>query len=180
MKENESDIRSVLEHLSAEGESRLRDQGVDSGFRHEWKIDMRYSGQSHELSMEIPQGCSDIMSESIRRFETLHDDSFGYKLSGRDVEWVTARAEVVALSENFRAFKHKNRSTAKLIGLRQVLLNDDTYQKSKIYRRWELAVDQIVLGPSIIEQLDTTTYVGPEWSAEQRDNGALLMRRNEQ
>jgi N-methylhydantoinase A/oxoprolinase/acetone carboxylase beta subunit len=59
-----------------------------------------------------------------------------------------------------------------------VLLNDDTYQKSKVYRRWDLAVDQVITGPSIIEQLDTTTYVGPDWTAEQRADGALLMRRN--
>ena len=178
-RENENDLVSVLQQLSDEGKSRLRDQGAETGFTFEWKIDMRYSGQSHELSVTIPRDCSDVVSESIKRFDALHDDSFGYTLSGRDVEWVTARAEVIATSGEYRALSYRKTTDAEPVSLRQVLLNDDKYQKSKVFRRWELGVGQIVSGPAIIEQLDTTTYVSPDWKAEQRDNGALLIRRNE-
>ncbi|MFW9813848.1 MAG: hydantoinase/oxoprolinase family protein, partial [Candidatus Thorarchaeota archaeon] len=178
-RENETRLLSVLKQLSADGRSKLIDQGAASGFRNIWKIDMRYSGQSHELIVDIPYECDDLVSESIKRFEDLHDDSYGYKLPERDIEWVTARAEVVAVSEDFKTLRYTETTVAEPVALRRVLMNDGTYQKSKIYRRWELAVDQIVTGPSIIEQLDTTTYIGQDWSAEQKANGALLMRRNE-
>jgi len=52
--ENEENLLSTLKELSLDAESRLIDQGatVDE-IQFDWKVDMRYRGQSHELSINL-------------------------------------------------------------------------------------------------------------------------------
>jgi N-methylhydantoinase A len=176
-RENKEELISVLDLLSAEAESGLVDQGVTSGFKHVWKIDMRYTGQSHELAIEIQRDSRNIVKESIERFEESHEDSFGYRMQDREIEWVTARAVAIASSGEFKPFQHNVGSIAPAISSRRILVDTNTTEDADVFRRWELAVGQTIKGPSIIEQLDTTTFVGSGWSAEQRADGTLWMRR---
>ncbi|MFX1483480.1 MAG: hydantoinase/oxoprolinase family protein [Promethearchaeota archaeon] len=178
--ENRRNLLSVFETLTTEAEDRLADQGATSKCSHKWQVDMRYSGQSHELTIEIPSDHADITKESIRRFEKLHKESFGYSMTGREVEWVTARVVALASSGKFKPIQHSVEHSSEPIGHRHVILNDGTTKDADVYRRWDIGVGQIVNGLSIIEQLDTTTYVGPGWEAEQRIDGSLQMRRADQ
>ncbi len=177
---NSENILAVLKHLSEEAASRLIDQGVESEIGHNWIIDMRYTGQSHELNIEIPRDCKDVVKESINLFEVFHEESFGYCMKGREVEWVTARAVAEASSSKFKPYQHNIDSPAEPTDSRRVLVNNGTLEDAEVYRRWDIAVGQVIRGSSIIEQLDTTTYVGPGWSAEQRADGTLWMRREQQ
>lgn len=177
---NSESLLTVLKRLSEEAGSRLVNQGAVSEIGHKWTIDMRYTGQSHELSIDILQDIKDVVKESIERFEVLHEESFGYRMKGREIEWVTVRAVAEASSEKFKPFQHKVDSIAEPRDSRRILLNNETSEDADVYRRWDLAVGQTISGTSIIEQLDTTTYVGPGWSAEQRADGTLWMRREDQ
>jgi N-methylhydantoinase A len=170
---------STFKVLSEEAESRLVSQGASQeDIRFKWNLDMRYVGQSHEISVEISEEQQKkIVEKSISGFEHVHNESFGYKMSGRDVEWVTARIIAESSSGQFRPLIHSVNEIAQPISERSVLLGDGSKISADVYRRWELAAGQVVMGPSIIEQLDTTTYVGPDWSATQEKDGVLWMRR---
>ncbi|MHA2026939.1 MAG: hydantoinase/oxoprolinase family protein [Candidatus Thorarchaeota archaeon] len=176
---SKEEMLAVLNKLTNDARNRLLDQGAVGEFKIIWKIDMRYAGQSHELTIEISQNSNNIVADSISKFENTHYDYFGYKMDERDVEWVTARAVVEASSGEFKPYIHSVDSSGSLIGTREVLLNSGAVEDAEIYRRWNLAVGQVINGTAIIEQLDTTTFVGPGWSAEQRADGSLLMGREE-
>lgn len=178
-KKNQETLLSTFAVLAEEAESRLASQGAVKGdIRFKRNLDMRYIGQSHEISVEIPEEQQKkIVEESISRFEHIHDESFGYKMSGRDVEWVTARVVAESSSGQFRPLIHSVDAIAQPVSERSVLAGAGSKVSADVYRRWELAAGQIVEGPSIIEQLDTTTYVGPGWSATQEKDGVLWMRR---
>jgi N-methylhydantoinase A len=139
---------------------------------------MRYVGQSHEISVEISEEQQKkIVAQSISGFEHIHDESFGYKMRGRDVEWVTARVIAESSSGQFRPLIHSVNEIAQPIDKRSVLIGAGSRVAADVYRRWELGTGQVLKGPSIIEQLDTTTYVGQGWSATQEKDGVLWMRR---
>lgn len=176
--ENEENLLGTLKELSLEAESRLIDQGatVDE-IQFDWKVDMRYRGQSHELSINLKQDTSNITSASIDAFEYLHKESFGYELEGRNVEWVTARVVAQSSSKEYQPYKHSISTNSLPIGERIVLLTDGGTTVAEIYRRENLGIGQQIIGPAIIEQLDTTTYIAPEWTAEQRADGTLWLRR---
>ncbi len=178
-KENQESLLSTYAILADEAESRLVSQGASKeNIRFRWNLDMRYRGQSHELSIDIPKNHQEkIVEMSISSFEHVHDESFGYKMIDRDIEWVTARIVAESTSGKFRPLKHSVNRMAQPISRRQVLIEDGSKVSADVYRRWELAAGQVVNGPSIVEQLDTTTYVGPSWSATQEKDGVLWMRR---
>jgi len=178
-KKNQESLVLTFAVLAEEAESRLVGQGADKrNIRFKWNLDMRYRGQSHELSIEIPKEHHTKLAEkSISRFEQIHYDSFGYKMSDRDVDWVTARIVAESSSGQFRPLIHSVDKIAQPVGERPVLTGDGSKVSAAVYRRWELAAGQVIKGPSIVEQLDTTTYVGPGWSATQEKDGALWMRR---
>jgi N-methylhydantoinase A len=178
-KKNRESLLSTYTILAEEAEKRLASQGASKeNIRFKWNLDMRYKGQSHELSIDIPKDDHDkIVEKSISRFERVHEDSFGYKMSDRDIEWVTARIVAESTSGQFKPLKHSVNQIAQPIGRRAVLIEAGSKVSADVYRRWELATGQVVKGPSIVEQLDTTTYVSPGWVATQEKDGVLWMRR---
>lgn len=178
-KENMETLLTTFTSLAEESERRLVSQGANrSNIRFKWKIDMRYVGQSHELSVNLPAAQKKIFEKSVKEFERIHHESFGYMMRGRDVEWVTARVVAESSSGEFRPLIHSVKIAAKPISERSVLIGDGSRVPAEVYRRWELDTGQTLKGPAIVEQLDTTTYVGPGWSATQEKDGVLWMRRD--
>ncbi|MHA1943905.1 MAG: hydantoinase/oxoprolinase family protein [Candidatus Thorarchaeota archaeon] len=176
--ENREILLSTISELAEEAASRLVSQGAEEGdVRLQWIVDMRYIGQSHELSVNIPDEEKKIVEKSVNEFERIHQESYGYMMKGRNVEWVTARVVAESGSGGFRAFVHSIDIHTQPVSERPVLIVDGSRASAEVYRRWELATGQTVNGPAIIEQLDTTTYVGPEWQAVQEKDGVLWMRR---
>ncbi|NHI88818.1 MAG: hydantoinase/oxoprolinase family protein [Candidatus Thorarchaeota archaeon] len=177
---NEETLLSTFSALENEAAERLIRQGASrKEIRLKWKIDMRYVGQSHELNIDIPEEGTNIVERSKSEFERAHHESFGYIMSNREIEWVTARVVAKSESGEFRPIKHRVNVTSEPIGQRRVLLADGTWMMADVYRRWDLAAKQEIVGPAIIEQLDTTTYVTPDWNATQENDGVLWLRRDE-
>jgi N-methylhydantoinase A len=175
---NEENLLRNLNDLSSEAKGKLKEQGVPANdTRIMWKVDMRYRGQSHELSISLDQTTGDFTRKSISLFESLHEESFGYKLEGRAVEWVTARVVAQSSTNDYRPYKHLVHEASMPIGKRGVLLENGSTAEASVYRRENLGIGQKITGPSIIEQVDTTTYVAPGWTSEQQADGSLWMRR---
>jgi len=176
---NEENLLSTLNELSLKARNRLQEQGVSAtDVKVTWNVDMRYGGQSHELSIPLNRDDGNLTSESVGHFESLHEESFGYKLDGRKVEWVTVRVVAQSNDKEYKPYKHEVHEEAKPIGERVVLLSDGSTTGAKVYRRKTLEIGQTIIGPSIIEQVDTTTYISPEWTAEQQADGTLWVRRD--
>ncbi|TFG94453.1 hydantoinase/oxoprolinase family protein, partial [Candidatus Thorarchaeota archaeon] len=176
---NEENLLSTLNELSSEAKGRLEEQGVSTDdARLTWIVDMRYGGQSHELSIPLDQNVGNITPKSVSHFETLHEESFGYKLDERKVAWVTARVVAQSIAKEYKSYKHPVQEESAPIGKRVIILSDGRTIEANVYRRQNLGIEQMILGPSIIEQVDTTTYIAPEWTAEQQADGTLWVRRD--
>ena len=61
-------------------------------------------------------------------------------------------------------------------GTREVFLNQKWIEVD-IYQRSRFKTNNIIKGPSIIEQNDSTTLIGVGWVARVKDNSHLLVRR---
>jgi N-methylhydantoinase A len=176
---NKEVLLSTLEELVDEATKRLENQGADlNQIRVKWIIDMRYSGQSHEIGVEIREKQDRIVEKSIDGFEQLHEDSYGYRMTGREIEWVTVRVVAESSSGGYSTLSHIVDTHIQPMSQRVVLLEEGTPVSADVYRRWNLATKQVVVGPAVIEQMDTTTYVGPGWEARQEKDGVLWMRRD--
>lgn len=179
-KPNLKNLIEALEELSQEAVKRLVEQGIEQSLvSTEWKIDMRYVGQSHELTVIIKKQTKDLFHQSIRAFERMHSKSFGYDMKGREIEWVTARVTSSAKSETRNQLIWDLHAESSPLEIREIILSNGAKCEAQIYRRNELRAEQDIDGPAIIEQVDTTTYIPPGWSCKQRVNGALWVRRSQ-
>ena len=173
------EIVRELDSLSENATERLEQQGASRrDISIEWMIDMRYKGQSHELSIPIQKNWDKFVVLSREEFERKHEQSYGYRMIDREIEWVTIRVVAKAKQVVLKPYTHKIEESTKPYGTRKVVLEDGSCVSANVYRKNHLRPGERVTGPAIIEQMDTTTYIGPEWICEQNSDGTLWLRGN--
>ena len=101
----------------------------------------------------------------------------GFRLDRRKVEWVTARVIAESTLKEYKPYRHQVSGESGPIGKREIILSDGNTAKANVYRRENLGIGQKIMGPSIVEQIDTTTYIAPGWISEQQADGSLWVRR---
>ena len=169
--ELERRVRDELEHSGAS----------IAGLRLSRTIDIRYIGQNFELSVPIDLE-DDALREQFRsRFHEAHRKAYGFARESSKLELVTfrVRATIATVRPNASVGSTaKGRPTA--FG-RRIVIFDEPNQPvpCDIYHRASLAADEIICGPAIIEQMDTTTIVPPGFIAVAHPSGNLLLSRNE-
>lgn len=128
-------------------------------------LDARYVGQSHEL---IIQHQPDNDPTAITAaFHAAHAARYGYDRPEASVEIVTLRLSAVAPSDfpaiPLRAAAGPNPSAA-LIGRKPVWFGGG-YIETPLYNRDLLRPGNLLPGPGVIYQYDTTTLIPPGWTA---------------
>jgi N-methylhydantoinase A len=182
----EADHKQV-EGLFAEMEAQATDQLNREGFGGEAvildrKVDMRYLRQAYELTVPLTEALfsPEAVPHLVGRFHDMHRHAYGYARDEEPVEIVYLR--LVALG--------------KLPGLKlQIRESGDDAQpnpfsnrivyfggrplETAIYQRDTLKPGQVVPGPAIVEQLDSTVVVTPPFAAECDPYGNLILNRKE-
>jgi N-methylhydantoinase A/oxoprolinase/acetone carboxylase beta subunit len=172
------ELHQRLAELDAEGRRLLKVEGIVDGVEAEAVAAVRYVGQSYELDVPVAliQGSPDAIGDA---FQQLHEEVYGYANRGLPVEIVSLRvthrrvsvtpAPVPTRSGNGRPFAER---LAFFTGL-------DCPTPTPIYWRDDLTTDQIVRGPAVIEQEDSTTVVYPGQRATRLPSGGLFVEREE-
>jgi N-methylhydantoinase A len=175
---NQSKLAKAFKEIAREAERKLIDQGAERGKIDILRsIDMRYLGQSHELQVPLHSEPINLLYDSVKWFESIHQNEFGYIMKERNIEWVTARVTASSHSWQYRQSRHEVCQEPSLKSTRQVILPGGEKAIADVFKKNDLTVGQIIDGPAIIEQLDTTVYIAPNWYAEQKADGTLSMRR---
>jgi N-methylhydantoinase A len=164
---NTGAINEGFEELRKRGREWLRGEASKGArAKYGWLIDMRYSGQNFELSLELKDGKLDAKSlaKLLERFHERHLAFYGYEMREQPVEAVNLR---LAVSIERRTPTHEKvkavRGTAKdaVIEKRQVWFPETGFVATPVYDRDRLPANCRITGPAIVEQMDTTTVVPP-------------------
>ncbi len=124
-------------------------------------LDLRYVGQNFELSVEFEPGASVAVLRDA--FLESHRLNYGHADPDAAIEAVALRLEVtgelgvlpVVAQTSVEGAPHTPHTT------RGVTFDDGAQVPAAIYRRAELPVDVEIAGPAIVDQLDSTTVIGP-------------------
>jgi N-methylhydantoinase A len=155
-------------------------EGIPAAQRQlERMLDLRYAGQSHELSIPVRSGSlsENDVGAIAACFRDEHVRVFGYAPSSQ-VQVVTYR-----LSAHTPLNLAPRNGTAQLaakgnsqIGTRRVHFSESGgFIDCPIHDRALLGAEDAIAGPTIIQQMDTTTVVLPGQSARVESNGCLLL-----
>jgi N-methylhydantoinase A len=144
-------------------------------------LDMRYVGQSFELTIPITQDTTHITSD----FHAAHRQRFSYASEGQPVEIVNVRLKAIgrtAKPQFPRQAPGDLDPSAAHVGYKPIYFADADSSAARpvpaaLYERERLAPGNIVVGPAAIFQLDTTTVIPPGWAAMVDDLGNLVAER---
>jgi N-methylhydantoinase A len=130
--------------------------------------DVRYFGEGHEVHVEIPEGLSGqaMLDFMWDEFHNVHDRTFGFDYRGQqDVELVNLRVRAVGrLGRPQIKASESSRGEAAPFGRRKVFWRATGWIDVPLYRRSELALDQHITGPAIIQEYGSTIVMPPGWS----------------
>ena len=180
--EDPAEINRIFEAMEAEGRAALHREGLGDdriGFvRH---VEMRYSGQSHELAVECPPGTLtlDEIEALRRRFHVEHDRSYGHGYPDEATEMVNFRlAALGSISKpRLREIESATGPTSDAEkGARSVWFGTaGDFVATPVYDRSRLAADHRFEGPAIVEEMDSTTLVLPGYKVTVDRFGNLLI-----
>ncbi len=184
----EGQVAAALERLAERARADLLAEGLaEEAIVLEPALDMRYAGQSYELTIPVGPGVLDLAS--IREaFHAAHRQRFSYASEGEPVEIVNVRLKAVGRTTKPAFTKqplggvdpHKAHS-----GYKQVYFADPGAPLAArpllaaLYERERLAPGNVVVGPAILFQLDTTTAIPPDWAATVDGWGNLVVDRQQ-
>ncbi|WP_176086039.1 hydantoinase/oxoprolinase family protein [Martelella sp. HB161492] len=130
-------------------------------------VDMRYAGQNYELSVTVPAGpvTGETFAALEKGFEAAHRQRFGFIAEGEPIQIVTLRVEAAGIVDKAEFQKQDDAgpdaSTAK-IGEREVYMSEaGGFVICPVYERSLMKAGNVIAGPAIVEQMDTTTVLLP-------------------
>ena len=162
---DEAWLLNELESLTTRASAEMVAEGHDdASITLQYRLDMRYKGQSHELTVPWETGVGKV----VALFHAAHEQRFGYRLpEGELVEVVTLRVTAVApvnppqiLSEPLGS---QDASEA-AVGQKEVWFEQKP-QLTSLYNRDKLRPGHRFSGPAVVFQYDTTLVISPGWEA---------------
>ncbi len=166
-------FKSLFHAMKAEGLSLLKLEDIPGDrVEYVYSLDMRYVKQYHEVNVEvtweeIERGDFEGMA---RKFHPHHNKLYGYSLEekGTPIELINMRVVCIGKTEKpefmmddyagedpFPAFKKKRRI---------FLPKQKRFTDVDVFDGFKLHYGNRIEGPAIIEQVNTTTFVTPEYS----------------
>ena len=143
--------------------------------------DMRYRGQGHEITVDLPAGAFTAASRQrlIELYEKGYAATFGRTIPGLSVEIMNWTLRLAAEQpEPPRSPPQPADTPVKPRGSRAVYDHADQDMKTvSVYHRSDFQVGSFVPGPAVIAEDETTTIVPKNFTARLNPIGALLLEK---
>jgi len=170
-KDSVATVGTVYSELEQKAREEFKRCGGDAEVMLERTVDMRYTGQNHELSVEAPAGEIDAAALATMKetFHRAHEQLYGYRSPEYAVEFVTYRVKglrPIRKHDLARVPVTQRGGALAPTARRQVFFDAAVgFVACPIYDRAQLVPGDQITGPAIIEQMDTTTVIPPAFSA---------------
>ena len=178
-----NEINRMFLQLIDQARAELHGEGFDDDeIKIEAYLDLRYAGQGYELTVPCPTPplTHDDLVLMRRRFDTLHEQNSGHKAETEPVELVSLRLVSLGLVPQAKLSPGKitgRKVEAAKTGERKVFFGKEHGRlATAIYDRKLLEPGHKIIGPAIVEQMDTTTVIHPEQEATVDEYGNIIIK----
>lgn len=171
-----SKLQGLFDGLENKGYDQLNKDGFSKDDIHVTRtLDMRYTGQVHECTVEVD--AFDITPESLKTLEEAfhirHEELYMYSERHSAIEVVNVESTIIGKIERPARMKQAKGSGAESAktGSRQVVFSSDgTRIDTPIYDGAKLGAGDQIEGPAILEEETTTIVVDPQWKLTLTDS----------
>ncbi|MBV7339924.1 hydantoinase/oxoprolinase family protein [Chloroflexi bacterium TSY] len=179
-------VEQTYQVLEEEGRAALAREGIaPTAMQFQRQVEMRYVGQSYELTVPLPHRelTIDQIEPLLEQFYQAHDQAYGFSAPGEPVEFVNLRLTAIGqiVKPQMRQLTQENRALASgsdvaQKAVRAVYFSESSgYVECPIYNRYQLAAGHRLVGPAIVEELDSTTVIHPGYQADVDRFGNLVL-----
>ena len=170
--------------LEAEALDRLIEDRVPEDRRMIQRVaDCRYKGQGYELRVSVPDGevTDETISTIISHFHEAHEKEFGKAFMDNDIEIVNIRAVGIGKIPELKwpklekgpknpapAYKYEKDVIFEVDGQPRAL-------RTKVYEHSLLKSGNVLVGPTIVEQMDSTVVINPGHEGVVDDFGNIMI-----
>lgn len=173
-------LEAEFEKLENEARERLAVEGI-TGDRVQLRrlMDMRYVGQWRSLTVPVSTPLGENLEGSLTRFHEEHQREYSFSDPAQAVEIYGLRVIGLGLVDKpeFPKLSRGGDLDAAKIEERQVYFGEaGGFFAAAIYDRVKLPAGATFDGPAIVEQMDSTVVVPPDWRAEVDDFGNIVLR----
>jgi N-methylhydantoinase A len=177
-------LAALFHAFEGQGSALLAREGVAEPQRVQLRTaELRYQGQSYELPLTVPPGSLTPQDlEALQEaFHAAHARAYGYAAREDPVELVNVRVTALGVSPKPQ-LKALPRGTGDSAGAvkasRPVWFSEEAgFRPCPILDRYRLRWGDVVTGPAVIEEPDSTTVVHPGYRAVVDEQGNLLLQR---
>jgi N-methylhydantoinase A len=180
-----ADLVTILRELADDAGQRLADQGLPREDQTvTFQVDVRYQGQGFEIPVTVdetwldePDGAFGKLGET---FDAEHNRLFSFLLDV-DHELVNARATVTGPKPDVTPVHLEQGDgdpKAALLNEHPIHVGGETVT-ANVYDRAKLRAGDVIAGPAIVTEMDSTTLVLPGHGAEVHASGSLLINPSE-
>lgn len=179
---SEDNVDARFESLRKRGLEQLRSDGIeDERTELDASVDMLYEGQGFELNVAFDGTDGDWRGRLRERFEQKHEAEYGHYFEEDPIELLNLRVSAQAESHPYEPLTIETGGTDPTHAERA---ESDVYFGSsaepgthtvKRYDREELAAGNVIEGPAIVDEPDSTVLIRPNWRAEVLRTRSILM-----
>ena len=166
------EVDAIFAQLEEAGKSELEREGL-TGDAIEFvrQIDLRYVGQSYELTVAAGDGL-------LERFHAEHDRTYGFAAPAEPVEVVSLRLTSVGKIEKPPPRRLEAGGRPEPKERRPVYFAEaGDYVDCPIYDRYTLLAGATFAGPAVVEEFDSTTVIHPGFTVQVDDVGNLIIEK---
>ncbi|RQG95272.1 hydantoinase/oxoprolinase family protein [Natrarchaeobius oligotrophus] len=161
------ELRTAYNQLKDEAEKRIAAEGIDSP-QFSRVADVKYKRQGYELSIPVPNA---VFEEGLSMLKDVfaqeHEREYDFSFDNEPIELVNVRLSAISSVET-PSLKSDDPQILNpedaIVGSRDVVFRGETY-KTIIYEREKLPPSHQLSGPAILEELSSTTVIGPTQDA---------------
>ena len=164
---------TLFREMEKEATELLKSENIpEDSIQHIYSLDMRYVKQYHEVNVEVTREemeKGDIESMA-NRFHPEHNRLYGYSLEeqGTPIELINLRLSSIGKTTKprFREEEYDQENPARALKKKRkvYLPHRKTFYEVPVYDGHKLSYGNKIEGPAIIEQVNTTTFVTPEFN----------------
>jgi N-methylhydantoinase A len=142
------------------------------------QADVRYRRQAYELTVPIADApiTRATLDELAEAFHARHAQTYGHANQAERVQLVNLRVTALGRQPDLVLAQRADRALARTRS-REVWFVNAGLTQTPVHWRDGLAAGTRIAGPAIIEAMDSTTVVPPDWDAHVNDLGYIFLSR---
>lgn len=176
-----ADAAKAFDDLRQSGNEALKRDGLTDG-KFEFAADLRYRGQEHTIAIPVarPEDLATDISGTTQKFNAQHDRRYGHAAPDQSMEIVNLRLVVtIARMQDVIAkwMSEPWKPEAAAPEQRRSIVFDDPHKPvdARIVWRPGLAAGTEIVGPAVIEEPNSTTWLPPGDRAVVNPSGHIII-----